>query len=70
MQRSGWDVPHPDPLPQGDGATMWKQLRRAWGLLRQRLRRGGDERRASTARARFWAEVREGQREAEARSRP
>ena len=37
---------------------MWKHLRHAWGLVRQRLRRGGDERRASTERARIWAEVR------------
>jgi hypothetical protein len=48
---------------------MWKRLHHAWALLRRRLLRGGDERRASTARARFWAEVREGQREAKARSR-
>ena len=48
---------------------MKNRLRHAWRLFRQMLRRGGDERRASTARARFWTEVREGQREAEARSR-
>lgn len=49
---------------------MWKRLHRALQALRRRLRRGPDERRAEEARARFWAEVREGQREAESESRP
>jgi hypothetical protein len=49
---------------------MWKRLQRALRDLRQRLRRGPDELRTEQARARFWAEVREGQREAEAQSRP
>jgi hypothetical protein len=49
---------------------MWKRLRHAlWRLWRQ-PQRGPGERRAEKARARFWAEVREGQREAEALSRP
>lgn len=48
---------------------MWNRLRHAWWLFREFLRRDGVERRASKARARFWAEVREGQREAEDRSR-
>jgi hypothetical protein len=49
---------------------MWKRLRQTlWRLWR---RSPGDpgELRTAEARARFWAEVREGQREAEARSRP
>jgi hypothetical protein len=49
---------------------MWKRLRHALSLLWRRSQTGPDERRAAKARARFWAEVREGQREAEARSRP
>ena len=34
------------------------------------LRKGHDERRAADARARFWSEVRAGEREAEAQLRP
>ena len=34
------------------------------------LRKGHDERRVTKARARFWAEVRAGEREAEAQLRP
>ena len=49
---------------------MWNRLRDAWWRFRRILRRRADERRVSTARARFWTEVREGQREAEDRSRP
>ncbi len=49
---------------------MWKRLRHALWLHWQRSQRGPGERRAAKARARFWTEVREGQREAEARSRP
>jgi hypothetical protein len=44
---------------------------RAWGALRQilaNLRSRSDARRIDEQRARFWAEVREGEREAEARS--
>ena len=48
---------------------MLKRLRHALWRLWRRSRRGPDERRAAMARARFWAEVREGQREAEAQSR-
>jgi hypothetical protein len=48
---------------------MWKRLHYAlWRLLR-RSQKSPAERRVAKARARFWAEVREGQREAEARSR-
>ena len=49
---------------------MWKRLCYALSRLRRRSQRDADERRAAKARARFWAEVREGQREAEAHSRP
>ena len=49
---------------------MWKRLRHALWRLWQRSQSDPDEHRAAKARARFWAEVREGQREAEARSRP
>jgi hypothetical protein len=49
---------------------MWKRLRRELWRLWRLSQRGPDERRAAKVRARFWAEVHEGQREAEARSRP
>ena len=49
---------------------MWKRLRQALGRLWRRSKEGPDERRVAKERARFWAEMREGQREAEARSRP
>lgn len=49
---------------------MWNYLRDALWRLWRRSQRGGDERRTADARAHFWAEVREGQREAEARTRP
>jgi len=45
-----------------------KQLRRAWSHLWRRFRRGGEARRTDEARTRFWAELRAGEREAEARS--
>jgi hypothetical protein len=48
---------------------MWKRVRDALGRLMRWLQRGRDERRVAETRARFWAEVREGEREAEARSR-
>ena len=48
---------------------MWKHLRHTLRRLWQRLQRGRGERRAAETRARFWAEVREGQREAEADTR-
>jgi hypothetical protein len=48
---------------------MWKRLRRALWRLWQRSQRSPSQRRAAEARARFWAEVREGQREAEVQSR-
>ena len=49
---------------------MWNRLKYALWRLRRRSQRSSRERRAAKARARFWAEVREGEREAEARSRP
>lgn len=49
---------------------MWQRLRDALRRLWRRSRRGPDEARTARARARFWAEVREGQSEAEANSRP
>jgi hypothetical protein len=49
---------------------MWKRLRYALARLWRRSQRGPDERRTAKARARFWTEVREGQREAEDRLRP
>ncbi len=48
---------------------MWKHLRHVLSRIWRRSRKGLDERRAAKARARFWAEVREGQREAAARAR-
>ncbi len=49
---------------------MWKNLlRRALGRFWQWSQKDAVERRAAEARARFWAEVREGEREAEAHSR-
>ena len=45
---------------------MWKRLRQALRRLWQRSQSSPDERQAAKLRARFWAEVREGQREAEA----
>lgn len=49
---------------------LWLQLRRALISLWHGLQRGRKERRSAEARARFWAELREGEREAESRSRP
>jgi hypothetical protein len=50
---------------------MWKRLHHALWRLWRGSQGGPDEaRRAAEARARFWAEVREGEREAEAHSRP
>ena len=49
---------------------MWTWLRRTLASLRRMVKRGRDERRTVEARERFWAEVREGEREAETRSRP
>ena len=48
---------------------MWKRLRHVLQRLGQLSQSGVDERRTTRARARFWDEVREGQREAEAEAR-
>ena len=52
---------------------MWRRLRQAiskvrelLGLIAAKRARGQEDSRRSAARARFWAEVREGRREAEA----
>jgi hypothetical protein len=49
---------------------MWKRLREALQRLWRSSQGGFDERRTARERARFWAEVREGQREAEERGGP
>jgi len=49
---------------------MWKLVRDAIQNLCLWLRESVEERRAAQARAQFWAELRAGQREAEARLRP
>jgi hypothetical protein len=49
---------------------MWKDLRQVLVRLWQWSQKGAAQRRVAKARARFWAGVREGEREAEARSRP
>jgi hypothetical protein len=46
---------------------LWKRLRSGLWRLWRRSQRGPEQRRVARARTRFWAEVREGQREAEAR---
>ncbi len=45
---------------------MWKRLRPVWLRFWQRTHRAADERRTVAARGHFWAEVRAGEREAEA----
>jgi hypothetical protein len=49
---------------------MWKRLKGALGRFWRWSQKSPAQRRAVRARARFWADLREGQREAEARSRP
>jgi hypothetical protein len=49
---------------------MRKRLSQIWRSVREWLHRGRNTRRVARARARFWAEVHEGEREAEARLRP
>lgn len=44
---------------------MWERLSESLHRIWLTLHRGADERRAEKARARFWAEVREGQKEAD-----
>jgi hypothetical protein len=47
---------------------MWEDLRQMLARLWRRPQQSSDERRVIEARERFWAEVREGEREAEAKS--
>ena len=49
---------------------MWKRICDALFRFWRWSQKSPAERRAAKARARFWVEVREGQREAEAHSRP
>lgn len=49
---------------------MLKRLRHALSHLWRRSQTGSGERQVAKARARFWAEMREGQREARAHSAP
>jgi hypothetical protein len=49
---------------------MWRRLNDALRRLWRRSQRGRAESRLADDRARFWAEVRQGQREAEDNSRP
>jgi hypothetical protein len=49
---------------------MWRRLHDALRRLWRRSHRGRAEGRVAHDRARFWAEVRRGEREAEANSRP
>jgi hypothetical protein len=49
---------------------MWKRLEDALRRLWRWSQTSAAERRAARVRARFWADLRAGQREAEARSRP
>jgi len=51
----------------GREARVWENLRQIVARLRQRRSSGAGARRVDAQRARFWAEVREGEREAEAR---
>jgi hypothetical protein len=49
---------------------MWNEFREMLVRLWQWSQKSAADRRLAKARARFWAEVREGEREAEARLRP
>jgi len=49
--------------------SVWKRLRDAMARFGRWSLRGRDERRSAAARARFWADAREGEREAADRSR-
>jgi hypothetical protein len=49
---------------------MWERLQHALQRLWRRSQKGRNERRTVEARGRFWAEVRDGQREAEAQRGP
>jgi hypothetical protein len=47
---------------------MWESLRQMLARLWRRPQQSSEERRVAKARERFWAELREGEREAEAKS--
>jgi hypothetical protein len=49
---------------------MWKRLQEALRRLWRWSNKSSEETRADKARARFWTDLRAGEREAEARSRP
>jgi hypothetical protein len=49
---------------------MWNQLREMACRFWRRCHAGAEERRVTRMRTHFWAEVRAGEREAEARARP
>jgi hypothetical protein len=49
---------------------MWEKLSESLHRILRMLHRGAEERRTEKARARFWAEVRDGQEEAIVESRP
>ena len=49
-------------------ALLWTLFRRRGGPLAVKTEHDGESRRSADARARFWTEFREGQREAEAHS--
>ena len=49
---------------------MWDDLRQLLLRLWRRSQKSAEERQVDRARTRFWAEVREGEREAEAMSAP
>jgi len=62
---------HPAPgLRRSSRISMWKRVRLFVARFRRRSPKNPARRRTDAARARFWAEVRAGEREAEARSRP
>ena len=50
--------------------SMWRDLRHLQARFWRWIQSGLAERRAARARARFWTELREGEREAKVRSRP
>ncbi len=56
--------------PRRRKAAPWQRARRALQRLWQRSQRRPRQRRVEKSRARFWAELREGEREAEARRVP
>lgn len=56
------------PLQLEDRTSMWDSLCQMLARLWRRPQQSSEERRVAKARERFWAEVREGEREAEANS--